>query len=288
MTYVDEAFEKCKSTLNVTKTETSFASSKHQDIRSVVRDTWELDDDFLTGSYRRETKTKRLKDVDIFVVLKPGGAQAGLRKQPPTQVLRQLEQVLSNRYDHISSDGFACTVQFGSEDEVASFDVVPAFKRTTTGWEIPDADRGRWISTNPKRHHEYCTKKNAECDGRFVPFVKMIKGINRQAEEPIQPPFLLEVMAYELIQAPFGRYQDEIRWFLATAGDRITEDWADPAGIGPDVNEQMTSSQRQQVRTVLLEWLEISEEAVRLEDDGQERSAVEEWRRLFGWRMPRP
>ena len=50
----------------------------------------------------------------------------------------------------------------------------------------------------------------------------------------------------------------------------------------------MTGSQRQRARTVLLEWLETAEEAVRLEDDGQERSAVEEWRRLFGWRMPRP
>ena len=28
--------------------------------------------------------------------------------------------------------------------------------------------------------------------------------------------------------------------------------------------------------------------AVWLEDDGQEREAVEEWRKLFNWRMPRP
>jgi len=118
--------------------------------------------------------------------------------------------------------------------------------------------------------------------------VKMIKGINREADEPIQPSFLLEVMAYELVQTPFGRYQDEIRWFLATAADRIEEDWPDPAGIGPAVNERMTGSARRQARSALQSWLEIAEEAVRLEDDGQERASVEEWRRLFGWRMPRP
>ena len=38
---------------------------------------WDLDDDFLTGSYRRDTKTKKLKDIDIFVVIDPDGAQAG-------------------------------------------------------------------------------------------------------------------------------------------------------------------------------------------------------------------
>ena len=31
-----------------------------------------------------------------------------------------------------------------------------------------------------------------------------------------------------------------------------------------------------------------AETAIRLEDDNQERAAVEEWRRLFSWRMPRP
>jgi hypothetical protein len=253
-----------------------------------VSESWSLDDHFLTGSYRRETKTKRLKDVDIFVVLDPGGAEGGLREQPPSAVLSELRGLLSTRYPETSTDGFACTVQFGAEDEVASFDVVPAFKRTAGGWEIPDADRGRWIATNPKRHHEYCTKRNEECDKRFVPFVKMIKAINREAEEPIQPSFLLEVMAYELVQAPFGRFQDEIRWFLATAAERVLEDWPDPAGIGPDVNEQMTGAERSQAAVVLAGWQASAEEAVRLEDDGQERAAVEQWRRLFGWRMPRP
>jgi hypothetical protein len=254
----------------------------------LISESWTLDDHFLTGSYRRETKTKRLKDVDIFVVIDPDGPQAGLRKQPPNTVLAELRALLGARYDDISTDGFACTIQFGAEDEVASFDVVPAFKRTTGGWEIPDADRGRWIATDPKRHHEYSTKRNEECDKRFVPFVKMIKGINREAREPIQPSFLLEVMAYELVQVPFGRFQDEIRWFLATAAERVLEDWPDPAAIGPNVNEQMSNQERSQVAAILKGWQSTAEEAVRLEDDGQERASVEEWRRLFGWRMPRP
>ncbi len=75
MTYVDDAFAKCKSTLEITTTEQTFASSKHADIRDVVRASWQLDDDFLTGSYRRNTKTKKLKDVDIFVVIDPSGPQ---------------------------------------------------------------------------------------------------------------------------------------------------------------------------------------------------------------------
>ena len=288
MTYVDDAFANCKKALEITATENAFASRKHTEIRDLVSATWELDDDFLTGSYRRNTKTKRLKDVDIFVVLKPGGAQANLRQQPPSEVLAELNKLLKASYPTVTTDGFGCTVTFGDQDEVASFDVVPAFKRKGGGWEIPDADRSGWISTNPKRHHEQSTAKNDKCDGKFVPFVKMVKGINREADEPIGTSFLLEVMAHTLIRTPFGRYQDEIVWFLASAAEQSERDWADPAGIGPAVNGTMTTSQRQAASRTFAQWQRIAEEAVRLEDSGQEREAVEQWRTLFGARMPRP
>lgn len=288
MGHVDDAFEKCKRTLEITATETDFASRKHNDIRALVRESWTLDDDFLTGSYRRNTKTKRLKDVDIFVVLAGEGPQAHLRQAHPSAVLDELARVLRAVYSDVNPDGFACVVKLGPDDEVASFEVVPAFKRSGGGWEIPDADRGDWISTNPKRHHALSTAKNNECDEKFVPFVKMVKGINRHAGEPIEPSFLLEVMAQTLVKPPFGRYQDEIRWFLASAAEQASEDWEDPAGIGPPVNGSISSGERQQMAATLRGWLAIAEEAIRLEDAGRERDAVEEWRRLFGWRMPRP
>ena len=83
MGYVDEAFENLRSGLEITQTEKGFASRKHKEIRDHVGAEWELSDDFLTGSYSRETKTKRLKDVDIFVVLVADGAQEILRKKDP-------------------------------------------------------------------------------------------------------------------------------------------------------------------------------------------------------------
>lgn len=288
MSYADEAFESLRQSLEITQTEKNFAKSKHRQIRDHVREEWALADDFLTGSYSRETKTKKLKDVDIFIVVDTEGAQGNLRKKDPSQTLAQLKTVLDKKYDDVVSDGFACTVKFGSEDEVASFDVVPAFERDSGGYEIPDARRGRWIATNPKVHRETTTEKNKKCGGYFVPFVKMVKGMNREFDEAITPSFLLEVMAYSLVKEPFGSFQDEIRWFLASAADRVGESWADPAGLGPDVNDTWDSGDRRRARESLAEWLEIAEEALRLEDDGQERAAVEEWRRLFGWRMPRP
>lgn len=287
MGYVDDAFQNLKENLEITATESALAVRRHHEIRDHVRASWDLQANFLTGSYRRETKTKPLKDVDIFVVIDPGGAQAQLRQSGPRAILDELAVVLGTKYDGVVVDRMACSMNFGKGEEIVSFDVVPAFERATDEFEIPDTGSGTWIATNPKRHHEMSTEKNRECDGKFVPFVKMAKSINQELGDPVTPSFLIEVMAQDLVKEPFGRYQDEVRWFLASASEGVADSWPDPAGLGPDVNT-MTSSERSTATGALEGALEIAEEAIHLEDDGQERAAVEEWRRLFSWRMPRP
>lgn len=288
MGYVDDAFTNLKHTLEVTPTESNQAASRQSRIRDVVAGSWQLEDHFLTGSYRRGTKTKKLKDVDIFVVIDRSGPQAGLRRSGPASVLTALADVLAASYDDVTIDQLAVTVGYGRDQDIMSFDVVPAFKRNSAGggYEIPDTLTGAWVATNPKTHHELSTAKNKECDLRFVPFVKMIKGLNREIGEPVRS-FLLEVMAQRLVIAPFGRYQDEIRWFLASSVEAIHQPWPDPAGLGPDVNT-LTTAERTTAAAALRAALQIAEHAVHLEDDQQERAAVEQWRRLFGWRMPRP
>ena len=288
MTYVDDAFLKLKSNLEITQTEQDTAVRRHTMIRDYVTSQWDLIDDFLTGSYRRDTKTKKLKDIDIFVVIDPDGAQAGYRARPPGDVLDALESLLAERWPGAARDGMAVVITYGTDDEVMSINVVPAFDRKGGGYFIPDPAASSWIATNPKRHHELSTAKNAECDGKFVPFVKMIKGINRELGEPVSPSFLLEVMAHALVKAPFGRYQDETVLFLATAAEHIDERWDDPAGLGGDVNTVMSTGQKLAAAAALRGAQEIAERAVDLEDDGQEHAAYEEWKKLFGNRMTRP
>lgn len=286
MGHVDDAFEKLKTNLEITRTEERLASSRHTDIRDHVRASWELEDDFLTGSYRRATKTKPLKDVDVFVVIDRQGAQGRLRSSGADEALEELRSILATKYGNVTVDRMTCVVPFG--DEVMSLEVAPAFDRRGGGYEIPDTRSGGWIATNPKRHHELSTAKNESCSGKYVPLVKMVKGVNRQLGEPVAPSFLLEVMALELVTPPFGRYQDEVRWFLASAADQVANPWEDPAHLGPDVNGEMSTTERAQAAKALLDALAVAEEAIRLEDAGRERDAVDRWRELFGSRMPKP
>jgi Second Messenger Oligonucleotide or Dinucleotide Synthetase domain len=285
MSYVDDAFDSLKSNLEITDTESQLAQSRHKLIREHIESSWQLVGHFLTGSYDRHTKTKKLKDVDIFAVIDPDGPQGYLANGAGAGAVAALRDLLATRWDDVESDEYVVTIGYGDED-VASYEVAPVFPRDPGGYLMP-AGSG-WMATDPTEHARMVTAKNKECDERFVPFVKMVKGINREAGEPIEPSFLLEVMALDLVLPPFGRYRDEIRFFLASAADRITDDWPDPAGDGPDVNRNVIRSRRTQLSAAVGKWLESAEEALLLENEGKERAAVEKWRELFGWRMPRP
>jgi hypothetical protein len=288
MGYVDDAFLMLKHNLEITQTESDLAQARHTNIREYIRAQWVIDDDFLTGSYRRDTKTKKLKDVDIFVVIDDDGPQGVYRDRSPGQVLDALCRLLQGRWPDAYRDGMAIVIPYGSDDDIMSMEVVPAFHRDGGGYHIPNPVAGDWIATDPKKHGEASTAKNKECDDKYVPFVKMIKAINRELGEPVSPSFLLEVMAMGIVKPPFGRYQDEIVLFLATAIEQIHNAWPDPAGVGPDVNSIMSPAEKYAAAEALRGAQAIAETAVDLEDDGQERAAVERWRKLFGRRMPRP
>lgn len=281
MSLVDDAFAGLKTNLEITQAEQKLAQSRHVLIRDHIRTRWTLTADFLTGSYDRHTKTKKLKDVDLFVVIDPKGDQGNLASGSGTAAIDALAEILGTRWSDVTTDDTVVTVSYAGED-VASYEVAPAFA-TSKGYKIPGGNA--WMETNPNKHAEMVTAKNLACGTKFVPLVKMIKGMNRETGEPISPSFLIEVMALDLVEAPLGRYQDEVRFFLAAAADAALQDWPDPAGLGPDVNGDAQPWQRTQHQNALKTWLAVAEEAILLENEGQERAAVNKWKTLFGSRM---
>ena len=285
MSYVDDAFKNLKSNLEITPTESQLAQTRHRLVRKHIEASWELVEDFLTGSYKRDTKTKKLKDVDIFVVIDPKGPQGALADGSGTAAVLALRDLLAERWDDLDADDNVVTVNYSGED-VASYEVAPVFARSGGGYSMPDG--AGWMDTDPKEQEALVTAKNKACNAKFVPFVKMVKGVNREAGDPIEPAFLLEVMALDLVIEPFGQYRDEIRFYLASVADRIVDDWPDPVGLGRDVNAGVGIGRRRELSEIVRGWLAVAEEALQLEYEGKERAAVEMWRQLFGWRMPRP
>ena len=218
MITVSDAFWKFRGRLETTDTEDATASRRQQKLRGQLDEAFDIITDFLTGAYRRHTKTKPLRDVDIMIVLR----DTSYLDMHPREILEAVRKVLAAHYGaaRVCTDRRAVRVDFGVEHvddltgEVISFDVVPAFE-DGDHYLIPDDHLGIWIPTNPKIHAELATTANKNFDGQWKPLVKMIKKWNQVHGGPVEPGFLIEVMALELITGTWtGSHAYELRAVL--------------------------------------------------------------------------
>lgn len=292
MLTVNEAFRKFRSNLELTDKEQADASRRQKEIREAMNSGFKLETDFLTGSYKRWTKTKPLKDVDIFCVLHDEERSKYRQDKHPSVVLAAAESVLAKEYGagSVKLQRRSVSVCFPvgrGEEKVMSFDVVPAFTKGNH-YEIPDTVTSKgWTETNPKVHEEKATIANAAFGGEWKGMVRMIKAWNREKDKPIKPSFLIEVMALQILRPQFGgEYPREFMGFFATAADRIDEVWPDPAGLGPPVSDAMDYSACAAARVALRNASSGIRAAMNLAASGRNGDALQAYRNLFGEYFP--
>ncbi len=288
MLSVSEAFDKFKSRLELSSTEQQDASSRQQRIRGIIDDAFDVENDFLTGSYRRHTKTKPLKDVDIFIVLSTNENQ--YLEKSPDDVLEDFKKPLVEKYgEHrVEIQRRSVRVDFGVQlvddlsDQVMSFDVTPAFK-SNGHYTICDGLEGNWMETNPKVHATLATDANNNFELNWKPLVKMLKKWNEHHDKPIKPSFLIEVMSLDLLVTWAGPYARELKAWFATAIDAIDETWEDPAELGPPVSDRISSAPDllEKAQTALKKAEAMCTEAINHEQAGRTRAALEIWQKLF-------
>ncbi|MFQ5668818.1 MAG: CBASS oligonucleotide cyclase [Candidatus Binatia bacterium] len=291
MISINEAFRKFRSRLELTRREQEDASKRQQEIRSILGENFKRERDFLTGSYKRWTKTKPLKDVDIFFVLHDD--ERHYRDNKPSKVLSAFGDVLAKEYgsDRVRSQRRSVCVTFDVQDDydrVLSFDVVPAFTKDGH-YEIPDAHvLLGWIETDPEVHEQLAKEAQDAFNQEWKGLVRMVKKWNEERGKPVRPSFLLEVMALQLLVSPFnGDYAYELKAFFASAAEDIYEAWADPAGLGPSVSDGMNTAEKRSAERELREAERDARNAIDLARAGKTGDALRVWReRVFGPMFP--
>jgi hypothetical protein len=292
MITVSDAFTKFRGRLETTDTEDATASRRQKKLRQQLDEAFDILADFLTGSYRRHTKTKPLRDVDIMIVLR----DTSFLGAHPREILEAIRKALAAHYGaaRVCTDRRAVRVDFGAEHvndltgEIISFEVVPAFEEGDH-YLIPDDRLGIWIPTNPRIHAELATTANKNFDGQWKPLIKMIKKWNDVHDHPAGPSFLLEVMALDLITGGWtGSHAYELRQFFASAADRIAGRWPDPAHLGPDISDVLDSdpAAMQRARAALHAAEATCTRAILLDRQGRTGEALTTWRSLFGDLFP--
>jgi hypothetical protein len=239
MISLENAFAKFLKRLELTPNEQSDVSARHTKIRATVKAGIGVERDILSGSYKRRTKTKPLKDVDIFFILR--ASEAGWLDRHAQDLLAEIKGLLVPAYGEgsVSLGRRSVKVDFGE---------------------------------------------------RWKPLVRMVKKWNDYHERPVKPSFLLEVMALGILDRGFGgHYSLELQTFFATAAERISETWEDPAKLGPPVSDRLASepAQLQTAANELAVAADNVSRARRLAQQGKNGEALHVWRDdIFGPLFP--
>lgn len=298
MLTIDEAFRKFKSRLELNDKEQKNASDRQNEVRDYLVTKFGIARSFLTGSYARHTKTKPLKDIDIFFVLNE--SEKHYKSKSASVVLDDFYSALIDKYGSaaVRKQARSIGVDFGvvvdAEDNtdyrVMSIDAVPAFDNGNE-YEIPDSGSGKWIKTDPEIHKEKATEAHQAYSNEWKGLVRMVKYWNNNpkhgSDKPIKPSFLIEVMALECLHGGWGgSFDREIQSFFSTLADRVHDDWPDPAGLGPAISNDMDTARKDRAQHLLQTASREATIAIDHVRRGRNGEALRAWRELFGPKFP--
>ena len=282
-TTIPSSFQKLKENLEITGLQKSTASTRQENVRNVFNGQMDVLDSFLTGSYIRSTMISPLSeaDIDIFVVLDPKYYEAAGQ----ANLLDKVRRVLLKTYTttpKISRNGQAVTINF--TDFIV--DVVPAFYRQGGGYLIPNSTKNIWIETNPKIHVDLMTAENATHNGDLVPIVKMIKGWNRNINSDFTS-FYLELLAIKVFKGiTISNFPSGMRFFFDKGRELIKYKIKDVVEYGGHINGLRNCATVDNAVSRFETAYNRALKAEQYANNGNIRSAVEEWQKIFGDYFP--
>lgn len=277
--------------LKIDDKERSFIETKQNELREKLREYLDLEDDFLTGSYKRSTiiKPKDLADkfdVDLFVAFAKDDYGAKDLAELRDLVTNALTDI-KNQYPELGiteiSDAQrrSIGVVFGSNFQI---DVIPAIEiEKDVLYKIFDKITLAAVESNPKLHGELLTKANEKTGGKLVPLIKMLKSWKGKNCDYMKS-FHLELLAVEILGgSDFDSYADGMVVFFDKARDYVKEScMTDPANSQLSIDEYLDSDgTRQKLQEQIEIEYQLSKKAHELQLSGNEAKAVEYWQKVF-------
>lgn len=274
--------------LELTDAEQTAASNQHVYLREGLAGLLTLDpayNTFLTGSYARSTAIRPLKDIDVFCVMKRS-FELDPDIHPPAKALRVIKKALDTLYPGKAADPQNRSVNIEFSGTGIAYDVVPAFVDSKAAGEvflIPDIDAGRWIRSNPRIHKDKSISANVAAGNELKPLTKAVKHWNRQlAKDARLRSFHIEVMAWDVLTTPPESRLSGLLALFAGLAERVLHTTPDPAGLGPDIDTDLTWSQRQDAAKRFRDAASEIKRAQTLAADGKVEAAHYIMYGLFG------
>src|SRR5579862_2188962 len=156
---------------------------------------------FYVGSYGRGTAIETVSDVDLLYALPPpcysqydshaGNGQSALLSAVRTSLQKTYPS------SAISGSGQVVVIQF---NDGITFEVLPAFLNTESGYTFADANGGgTWRECKPKQEMDAFSRRDTECNGNLVELGRMARSW-RDANDVPMTGMLIDTLAYQFIE----------------------------------------------------------------------------------------
>jgi hypothetical protein len=251
----------------------------------------------LAGSYARHTATKKIKDVDIILLV-----SEAYRDEDPEVVLDALYSALGGLAEALGDTGEIVVrrhqrrfIQVHLDQHDFNMDVVPAvaFNGIDMPLEIPDKDWSKWVKTDPLGYADCLSALNAGHGDKVVPLIKLWKHW-RDVQMVYRRPksYWLECMVYHQVNGGAivtdGRsYADMFRDLLATLCDEyapfLEEDDKVPEVKDPMLGNNVAHNwERPAFETFMRRLDESRRYAAKALEAETTDDAVKQWQNVFG------
>ena len=289
--YPEEYFNELLSNLNLTDEERKQISDKHLTLRERLRELLPVEDDFLTGSYPRNTIIRpngdEKFDVDFFLAF--SNDEFGEYELPKLleMVKSSLEKIKNEDEDieNIKEQSRSIGVEYRGNFQI---DVVPAIEiEKDKLYRIFDKKTRQPVDSNPKLHGKNLSEANKNTKSgsvrRLVPIIKLLKSWKRDKCDYVKS-FHLELLAVEILRdEPIESFSVGLAKFFSEAEDYLREAClVDPANSENLIDVYLDE---EGVRDDLLELVAgekyLAEKARMFEEAGENENAIDEWEKIF-------
>ena len=289
---VEEYFKSLANKQEIKQEEQDFISQKHNFLREKLREKLTIEDDFLTGSYGRNTMKRPTGDekfdVDFFLVFN--------KKNYGEKELPDLLKEVKDALDEIKGlDEDILEVDDKQKRSIGviyknnfRIDVVPAIEiEKDKHYKIFDKKTQQAVESNPKLHGENLTSANeATASGsvkRLVPIIKILKCWKALKCDYVKS-FHLELLVTEILKSEeIKSFSFGLGKFFNDAGDWLLEaGFPDPANEENVIDEYLDDDEtRNDLLVLIAEEKKLASNTLRLEKSGDFNGAIEIWKKLF-------
>ena len=160
---------------NANQRDTELTTERLSELKGVLSDQIEGSIDTLFGgSVAKHTYVDGISDIDSMLIIN-GSSYEDLK---PGAVL---DQVSSHLTDGLSKDikvekgSVAITVTYPNGTQIQ---LVPSLRVGDNAMKVPAWSSNEWSTINPNQFRDGLIKRNAECNQKFIPTLKIVKAIN--------------------------------------------------------------------------------------------------------------